>query len=358
MKRGKENSFDDNADANLNPSNSTPVSAEKRCKKAKREGLKEISNGDKVGGDCSIESSPKGPKGSMKKSEKKMKTTGKDDSVPVKKKSSKKRVLDGLSFHPFRPEDERNKNDGGKGQDKLSEKKMKTTVEDGCVTLEKKSSKKRVSGEVSFHPIKPEDERNKNDSGKNQDKMSENKMKTSGRDDGEPVGKKISKKRVSDEVSLHPVEQEGERNLNYGGNGQDKMLEKKMKIGKAKKGVLDEVSLHPIIPDDDRKKNDGEKGQDGVLNASKDVNVKAKKRKTKALDLSCEIKKCAINLEQTEVDVVDVPLPQGTILTTVWGIELSPEDTGNALQFLEFCASFGKVTLVNLVESWTKCCSI
>ena len=40
---------------------------------------------------------------------------------------------------------------------------------------------------------------------------------------------------------------------------------------------------------------------------------------------------------------VDVPLPQGTRLTAATGIELLPEDVGDALQFLEFCAAFGKV---------------
>lgn len=40
---------------------------------------------------------------------------------------------------------------------------------------------------------------------------------------------------------------------------------------------------------------------------------------------------------------VDVPLPQGTRLTTATGIELPPEDVGDALQFFEFCAAFGKV---------------
>lgn len=35
-----------------------------------------------------------------------------------------------------------------------------------------------------------------------------------------------------------------------------------------------------------------------------------------------------------------IPLPQGTELTSVSGIELPPEDAGHALQFLEFCAAF------------------
>lgn len=39
----------------------------------------------------------------------------------------------------------------------------------------------------------------------------------------------------------------------------------------------------------------------------------------------------------------DAPFPQGIKLTTVIGIKLPPEDVGNALQFLEFCSSFGKV---------------
>ncbi|XP_043716253.1 uncharacterized protein LOC122664485 isoform X2 [Telopea speciosissima] len=40
---------------------------------------------------------------------------------------------------------------------------------------------------------------------------------------------------------------------------------------------------------------------------------------------------------------IDIQLPQGADLTTVAGIDLAAEDVGNALQFLEFCAAFGKV---------------
>ncbi|XP_063948900.1 uncharacterized protein LOC108221034 isoform X2 [Daucus carota subsp. sativus] len=38
----------------------------------------------------------------------------------------------------------------------------------------------------------------------------------------------------------------------------------------------------------------------------------------------------------------DIPLPHGTELITIGDLELPPEDVGNALQFLEFCAAFGK----------------
>ncbi|XVE77423.1 hypothetical protein DITRI_Ditri13aG0061300 [Diplodiscus trichospermus] len=37
------------------------------------------------------------------------------------------------------------------------------------------------------------------------------------------------------------------------------------------------------------------------------------------------------------------PLPQGTSLITVAGIDMPPKDVGHALQFLEFCAAFGEV---------------
>ncbi|KAF6143778.1 hypothetical protein GIB67_016699 [Kingdonia uniflora] len=41
--------------------------------------------------------------------------------------------------------------------------------------------------------------------------------------------------------------------------------------------------------------------------------------------------------------VVDIPLPQGTDLTNVAGIDFPAKDVGPVLQFLEFCKSFGKV---------------
>lgn len=42
-------------------------------------------------------------------------------------------------------------------------------------------------------------------------------------------------------------------------------------------------------------------------------------------------------------DGADVPLPLGMELTTIADVELPLKDAGNALQFLEFCAAFGKV---------------
>ena len=41
-----------------------------------------------------------------------------------------------------------------------------------------------------------------------------------------------------------------------------------------------------------------------------------------------------------KVKDTSIPLPQGTELTTVAGIDLPLDDVGHALQFLEFCAAF------------------
>lgn len=38
---------------------------------------------------------------------------------------------------------------------------------------------------------------------------------------------------------------------------------------------------------------------------------------------------------------VEIVLPRGTLLTRIAGVELRPEDVGRAIQFLEFCRSFG-----------------
>ncbi|KAL0431286.1 UNVERIFIED_CONTAM: Cell division cycle-associated 7-like protein [Sesamum radiatum] len=52
-----------------------------------------------------------------------------------------------------------------------------------------------------------------------------------------------------------------------------------------------------------------------------------------------------IVLEQQYADFhAEVPLPVGTELNSVAGIDVSTEDVGNVLQFLEFCAVFGKAS--------------
>ncbi|CAA2984301.1 Hypothetical predicted protein [Olea europaea subsp. europaea] len=64
--------------------------------------------------------------------------------------------------------------------------------------------------------------------------------------------------------------------------------------------------------------------------------------KNKELDNNTSDDTNVVNLQNADLHA-DNPLPQGTELTTVRGIDLQPEDVGNALQFLEFCATFGKI---------------
>lgn len=47
--------------------------------------------------------------------------------------------------------------------------------------------------------------------------------------------------------------------------------------------------------------------------------------------------------EENRKKIADIPLPVGTELTSVAGIDISAEDVGDALQFLEFCSVFRKI---------------
>ena len=50
-----------------------------------------------------------------------------------------------------------------------------------------------------------------------------------------------------------------------------------------------------------------------------------------------------LELLNKDIDA-NITLPEGTELTSVAGIDLPPEDVGHALEFLEFCSAFGKVS--------------
>ncbi|KAL5739416.1 hypothetical protein ACOSQ2_028596 [Xanthoceras sorbifolium] len=64
--------------------------------------------------------------------------------------------------------------------------------------------------------------------------------------------------------------------------------------------------------------------------------------KLKAVSESRKVKKCPAEFLNKEF-AADIQLPQGAYLTTIAGTEITPEDAGHALQFLEFCAAFGEV---------------
>ncbi|XP_065854244.1 uncharacterized protein [Euphorbia lathyris] len=87
----------------------------------------------------------------------------------------------------------------------------------------------------------------------------------------------------------------------------------------------------------------------GVPDGVKDNNVETKREKSTK---SCEINKCITELPSNKIvdyaipskKMVDdaIPLPLGTSLTTVAGIDLPNEVAGDALQLFEFCAAFGQ----------------
>uniref|UniRef100_A0A453NGM7 Zinc-finger domain-containing protein n=1 Tax=Aegilops tauschii subsp. strangulata TaxID=200361 RepID=A0A453NGM7_AEGTS len=48
-------------------------------------------------------------------------------------------------------------------------------------------------------------------------------------------------------------------------------------------------------------------------------------------------------IESTDALKDEIVIPKGTLVTCVAGVEMQPEDVGAAIQFLEFCRSFGEV---------------
>ena len=75
--------------------------------------------------------------------------------------------------------------------------------------------------------------------------------------------------------------------------------------------------------------------------------------------LSPKIIKDTRELQSKQIED-DIPLPSGTCLTTVAGIQLPHEDVGHALQFFEFCAAFSEVhadpSLVIMNKMWHSSC--
>ncbi|KAL0015311.1 hypothetical protein SO802_002380 [Lithocarpus litseifolius] len=99
----------------------------------------------------------------------------------------------------------------------------------------------------------------------------------------------------------------------------------------SKTHVAEDFPLSPIKSEEMKEEKDGEALKNaGVSYAMKNGNA-----------MSCKVGKGTMNLENKEFEV-DIPLPQGASLMTVADIDLPPEDVELALQFLEFCASFGK----------------
>ncbi|XP_031255872.1 uncharacterized protein LOC116113852 isoform X1 [Pistacia vera] len=272
---GKENSFDGKCDSNLNSLNKTVLMNEKKSKKMKREGLKEISNSN---GDVS----------SKKRSSKKPKISeeiaSKETSKVCQENSEKKKLKVSKEISKIK-------------KPEFSEKISKKEIG----ILETDSGKKKTSKtpKISEEIAKKEKIR---------------------------VSEKISKIRKPKNSGI--LKKEVDKNDSEGGG----FVKKK----DCKTSVLKNDSLN-LIPEEGNCNSNHENVRvpGGVENGNAGPKVKT------VFD-SRNIKKSATEL-QNQKFAADIQLPKGASLTTVAGIELDSEDVGHALQFLEFCAAFGKV---------------
>ncbi|CAG7903983.1 unnamed protein product [Brassica rapa] len=87
-----------------------------------------------------------------------------------------------------------------------------------------------------------------------------------------------------------------------------------------------------------------------ALNKTKNGFPKAKPEDASIEDVAKENNKAAGKIKKTKATnkvkeeeiQIEAKLPNGTSLTNVSGIDIPTEETGNVLQFLEFCSAFGK----------------
>ncbi|XP_048537542.1 uncharacterized protein LOC125516109 isoform X2 [Triticum urartu] len=56
-------------------------------------------------------------------------------------------------------------------------------------------------------------------------------------------------------------------------------------------------------------------------------------------------------IESTDALKDEIVIPRGTLVTCVAGVEMQPEDVGAAIQFLEFCRSFGEIFQIRKGQS-------
>ncbi|CAK9324956.1 unnamed protein product [Citrullus colocynthis] len=168
------------------------------------------------------------------------------------------------------------------------------------------------------------------------DEISKEQTEANGRNDSLPPKKKGSKKGTSKDAASDVSRPKDVRE-------KDSLCHKDAKtpdaVEEEDKRSSKDVYCH-LIKAEDRK---GEK--DLVIHKYAKPSKDAKNNKTKVHDKpsakSQENKKCSVNILNQEFGAC-VSFPPGSRLTTVADIELTADDVGHALQFLEFCAAFGK----------------
>ncbi|XP_042490214.1 uncharacterized protein LOC122070158 [Macadamia integrifolia] len=149
---------------------------------------------------------------------------------------------------------------------------------------------------------------------------------------GNALLKKKSSKvsRISEENSMKPIKNEENRS----GSNDEPPNE-----------VTSELQIPEKTSRAQRKKAGKKDERDSLLPAYNEIGVPYRNMDNATTKPKRVIKtqNVAKNATTTHNSDVDIQLPQGADLTTVAGIDLDAEDVGHALQFLEFCAAFGKV---------------
>ncbi|XP_033132115.1 uncharacterized protein LOC103831160 isoform X3 [Brassica rapa] len=122
-------------------------------------------------------------------------------------------------------------------------------------------------------------------------------------------------------------------------------------VGKIKtaspKAKLEDAFVEDVVANENNKATSKTKK---VLNKTKTSFPRAKPEDASIEDVAKENNKAAgkikkikaTNKVKEEEIQIEAKLPNGTSLTNVSGIDIPTEETGNVLQFLEFCSAFGK----------------
>ncbi|XP_013649213.2 uncharacterized protein LOC106353929 isoform X3 [Brassica napus] len=120
----------------------------------------------------------------------------------------------------------------------------------------------------------------------------------------------------------------------------------KIKTG-SPKAKLEDAFVEDVVAKEDNKATGKIKK---VVNKTKTGFPKAKQEDVSNEDVAKENNKAAGKIKKTKATnkvkeeeiQIEAKLPNGTSLTNVSGIDIPTEETGNVLQFLEFCSAFGK----------------
>ncbi|XP_038874928.1 uncharacterized protein LOC120067431 isoform X2 [Benincasa hispida] len=168
------------------------------------------------------------------------------------------------------------------------------------------------------------------------EEISKEQTEANGRNDSLPSKKKGSTKGASKDAASDVCKPKDAREKNSSCHEDAKAPDA---VEEEDKRSSKDVSYHRIKAEDTKEVKNLDIHK--YAKTSKDAKNNKTKVHDKPLTKSRENKKCSVNIQNLELGAC-VSFPPGSRLTTVADIELATDDVGHALQFLEFCAAFGK----------------